>query len=156
MNPWYKNSKIINNSIFAPSASGNNGLNLAGVDAAAANNADSFSFTLQSNGEDVTYQELSFYQNHYNTGGKIDVTYTISGGAEQAILTDEDLTANNVAVVIKTVDFADFNTTSDVTFTFYLYGAASVNYGSRFDDIELKGSTSMIHTNRVFYRVRFE
>ncbi|MGJ8643637.1 MAG: sialate O-acetylesterase [Luteolibacter sp.] len=149
------NSKIINNALFEPSQSGNNGLNLAGVDEAVANSADSFGFTVQSNGQDVTYQEISFYQDQNSTGGKVDITYKIGGGAEQVILTGESLSPNNVAVSKKTVDFPDFITTTDVTFTFYLYGAATNNAGSRFDDIELKGSVPAASEDRRFYRVRY-
>ena len=146
------NSRIINHALFTPSQSGNNGLNLAGVNTVTANRTNSFSFTLQSNGVEVTYQQLSFYQNQNRTGAKVDVTYTIGEDAEQSILTGEALTPSNGDVTQKTIDFADFTTASDVTFTFYLYGATDANYGSRFDDIELIGSTAAASGPKAFYR----
>ncbi len=149
------NSKIINNALFSPSQSGDNGLNLAGVDTANANSADSISFTLESNGESVTYQELSFYHNQFLTDGKIDVTYKIAGGSEQALLTGFIPTINNASVTQKVIDIPDFTTTSDVTFTFYLYGTSNANYGIRFDDIDLKGITASDPEERAFYRVRY-
>lgn len=148
------NSRIINNALFTPSQSGNNGLNLAGVDTAATSNANSFSFTIKSNGNEVTYEKILFYQNQHGTGAKFDVTYSIGGGAEQAILTAEDLSSPSLTQ--KLIDFTDFKTTSDVTFKFYLYGASNAAYGCRFDDIDLKGRSSTAKGERAFYRVRFK
>jgi hypothetical protein len=149
------NSRIINHTLFAPSQSGNNGLNLAGVEMAAANSADRFSFTVQSNTKDVSYQSISFYQDQNQSGAKVDVTYQLGAGRKQTILTAADLTPNNGDVTQTTIDFPDFTTSADVTFSFYLYGAANANYGSRFDDIELLGTVASTPDDREFYRVRF-
>ncbi|MDB4709017.1 sialate O-acetylesterase, partial [Akkermansiaceae bacterium] len=80
------NSRIISNGFFGPSASGNNGLNLGDV-VGAKDNANRFSFTLQPNGEDVTYREISFFHNQFGTPAKVDLTYQVGAGPEQAILT---------------------------------------------------------------------
>ena len=61
----------------------------------------------------------------------------------------------NVPVELKTVDFADFHSSDDVVWTFYLYGKTASNHGSRFDDITLYGTSDAVIEvpSAGFYRV---
>lgn len=134
---------ILANALFDTSSSGSPGFNLAGIattnqtTAAAAN--DSFSFTIQSAGTAVTYESLSFYANQFGTTAEVDVSYTIGANSEIFITQNLIPTTANNPVTLEELDFADFTSTEDVTWTFYLYGASASNQGTRFDDIKLAG-----------------
>ena len=151
------NLRIINNAIFAPSASGNNGLNLAGCTeisrAAATTAGDYFSFTITAT-EQTTYDKLVFYANQFDTPAKVDITYSIGAGAEQDVLVGYSPTGSNVNVTEKTVDFIDFTTDQNVTFTYYLYNNSAENNGVRFDDVALHSVDSSENDARIFFRVR--
>jgi len=60
---------------------------------------------------------------------------------------------SNASVALQTIDFADFTTAENVTWTFYLYGAAGTTHGTRFDDITLNGQVTAAPPSRQFYRV---
>jgi hypothetical protein len=152
---------VLGNTIFDTSPSGSPGFNLAGTmtvsQSAAATAGDWFSFTLESGGATVTYESLSFYSNQHKTGAKLDVSYTV-GESETFILQDYVMPENNVALVLKTVDFADFSSAGNVVWTFYLYGAAAEINGNRFDDITLYGASDAVVDEPAagFYRVNLQ
>ncbi|MDB4419072.1 sialate O-acetylesterase [bacterium] len=147
------NNRIISNTFFGPSISGNNGLNLGDI-VGAKNNAKRFSFTLQPNGAPITYRDLSFFHNQFGTPAKIDLTYQIGAAPEQAILTAFTPTTGNTTVTQAMVDFPDFITSEVVTFHFYLYNTGLAAHGIRFDDISLQGSLEDgPFTSQIFYRI---
>ncbi|CAA6690035.1 MULTISPECIES: sialate O-acetylesterase [unclassified Lentimonas] len=152
-------SRIINNGIFEPSNSGDNGLNLGGATetsrSAAITAGDFFSFTVTST-ELTNYEKLVFYANQFSKTAKVDITYRIGGGNEQDILVDYSPTKNNAKVTEYTVDFPDFTSNQEVTFTFYLYNSSAENYGIRFDDIKLHVTTASSDDDKVFFRIRHE
>ena len=151
-------SFVLSNALFNSSASGSPGLNLAGgttaSQAAAAAAGNFFSFTHQSGGIPVTYQSLTFYADQFGVSAKVDVSY-ITNATETFVLQGFIPTISNASVTQKTINFQGFTTTQDVTWRFYLYGAAGT-YGTRFDDITLYGVTTATPTNSnlYFYRVR--
>jgi len=134
---------VITNAFFNPSDSGSAGFNFASVTtanrAAAITAGDFFSLTVATNGNAVRFEEFSFFQNQFGTTGMYDLSYTV-GGVENFLLTGQTPVASNGSVVKTTSDFPDFTTTNDVTFTYYLYGAAATGHGTRFDDITVIGT----------------
>ncbi|MGJ8697449.1 MAG: sialate O-acetylesterase [Verrucomicrobiaceae bacterium] len=147
------NSRIISNSFFEPSTSGNNGLNLADI-AEPKNNDNRFSFSLEPNGQSVTYREISFFHNQFGTPAKIDLVYQIGSAPEQPLLTAFTPTPGNTTVTQAVVDFPDFTTSEVVTFHFYLYDTGLATHGIRFDDISLQGSLPESPlAARTFYRI---
>jgi len=161
---WHRTqaaANVLANAIFDTSDSGSPGFNLADVtgadQAAAAAAGDFFSFTLQSSGDAVVYQSLTFYANQYGTTNKVDISYRIGAGSEVFILQNLLPTTGNAPVTLETVDFDDFSTSEDVTWTFYLHGASQSNFGTRFDDMTLYGesspSTGNESVDRGFFRV---
>lgn len=100
---------------------------------------DWFSFTVNPGGTRVDYKSLSFYSDQYGSSGKLDISYAV-GATETFVLQNYTMPVGNVPVELKTVDFADFSSTNDVAWTFYLYGAAGSTHGNQFDDITLYGS----------------
>ncbi|CAA6680235.1 MULTISPECIES: sialate O-acetylesterase [unclassified Lentimonas] len=154
------NSRIINHSLFSPSISGNNGLNLGGCTetsrSAAITAGDTFSFSITATG-DTTYEKLVFFANQFSTSAKIDITYRIGAGSEQDILIDYSPNPGNSNVSEVTVDFPDFNSNQEVTFTYYLYNSSAENYGVRFDDIALHATTTSGNDDdaaKLFFRIR--
>ncbi len=137
---------VLENAIFNSSSSGSPGFNFGGVNTADRASAiaagDFFSFTIESGGSEVLYESLSFYTNQFSTNARIDVSYAIGAGSEVFVTQDLVPTTGNVAVTLKSIDFADFTASEDVTWSFYLYGTANANYGIRFDDITLIGEIS--------------
>ena len=87
----------------------------------------------------MVYESLSFYTNQYGSAGKVDISYRIGAGSEVFVTQGLVPTTGNAAVTKKTIDFTDFSSTEEVTWTFYLYAASASNYGTRFDDITLFG-----------------
>lgn len=136
---------VLSNSLFDSSNSGSPGFNIADVNtatqAAAATAGDWLSFTLQANGNSVTYERIDFHSDQFSNGAKIDVSHTI-GTTETFVLQNFVPTGGNTAVTLRSVDFPDFSTDQNVTWTFYLYGAPASNYGTRLDDITLYGASS--------------
>ena len=138
------NTFVLSNGVFSTSESGSPGFNFGGVNepdqAAAFDAGDSFSFTVEANDE-VSYEELSFYSNQFGTTGKVDVSYTIGAGAEVFVVQGFTPTGGNGAVTLERIDFPDFVTDEEVTWTFYLYASGGNNNGIRFDDIKLTTSS---------------
>ncbi|MDF7824754.1 sialate O-acetylesterase [Pontiellaceae bacterium B12227] len=136
---------VLANALFNTSASGSPGFNLADVNlvsrSAAATAGDSFSFTLQANGATVNYESISFYADQHASGAKVDVSYTV-GGSETFVLQSYEPVGANASVALVEVDFANFSSTNDVVWTFYLYGAPGTANGTRFDDITLRGAAT--------------
>ncbi len=136
---------ILDNSLFDPSESGSPAYNLADVSgssqSSAASAGDYFSFTVASTSGEVAYQSLTFYANQYGAGGKVDISYAIGAGSEVFVAQGLVPTTGNTAVTKQAIDFADFSTAEDVTWTFYLYGASNASYGTRFDDLTLIGDS---------------
>ncbi len=134
---------VLTRDVFDASASGSPGFNLADTatadQGAAASAGDWFAFTLEPDGSEVTYDSLSFYSDQYGTSAAMDVSYTI-GSAETFVLQDYVMPESDVSVQLQQIDFEDFSSSSNVTWTFYLYGATATANGSRFDDITLYGS----------------
>ncbi|WP_168433081.1 sialate O-acetylesterase [Pontiella sulfatireligans] len=134
---------VLANALFNTSASGSPGFNLADVNlasqSAAAAAGDWFSFTLQSNDETVDYASLSFYADQHLSGAKVDVSYTV-GGTETFVLQSYEPVGANASVALVEVDFANFSSSENVIWTFYLYGAPTTANGTRFDDITLRGA----------------
>lgn len=134
---------VLSNALFDSSESGSPGFNLADVatadQAAAAAAGDHFSFTIQPAGSEVVYETLTFYSNQFSTGAAVDISYTIGAGSEVFVTQGLVPTAGNAPVTLESIDFPDFSTSENVTWTFYLYGAGATNYGTRFDDITLTG-----------------
>ncbi len=128
---------------FDAGSSGSPGFNLADTTTAdqgtAASAGDWFAFTLEPDGSEVTYDSLSFYSNQYGYDAQVDVSYTI-GSTETFVLQNYVMPENDVSVQLKLIDFEDFSSSSNVTWTFYLYGATAAANGNRFDDITLYGS----------------
>lgn len=155
------NSRVLANALFDTSASGSPGFNLAGTttasQSAAASAGDWFSFTIEPGGNTVDYKLLTFYTDQYGTSGRLDISYTI-GETETFILQNYAMPGGNVPVALKTVDFADFSSTNDVVWTFYLYGASAANYGARFDDITLYGASDAVakESANAFYRISLQ
>ncbi|BCX47975.1 hypothetical protein HAHE_18830 [Haloferula helveola] len=137
---------VLENTLFDSGESGSPGFNLADVttasQATAAAAGDYFSFTIESGGDAVVYESLSFYSNQYATTGVVDVSYTTTGGGEVFVVQGLVPTVGNAAVSLEEIDFPDFVTTEDVTWTFYLYGASTSTHGTRFDDITLFGHSA--------------
>lgn len=150
------NSFVLNNTFFTPTISGNNGFNLAGITSNTQTLASSgghyIQFTIQAHNETVDYESLSFYSNQSSSGTFVDVGYTVGADPEVMVLTGHTPTLGNATVTKTNIDFPNFSTSQDVVWRFYLYGTAPTNHGVRFDDIDLKGSTSS--GSRCFYRVR--
>lgn len=121
--------------------------------ATAAGAGDSFSFIIQSSGANVTYESLTFYANQYGTSAKVDVSYAIGAGSDVFIVQDLVPTTGNNPVTLERIDFTDFTTPDDVTWTFYLHSAASVNEGTRFDDIKLFGGSHTEAPSTTFFRI---
>ncbi len=149
---------VLANSIFDSSASGSPGFNLADItnanQASAAVAGDFFSFTIEASGNEVLYQSLSFYSNQFKTGAKIDISYKVGTASEVFVTQGLVPTTGNEAVTLENINFADFTSTEDVTWTFYLYGASSANYGTRFDDITLYGEADNT-SDRHFFQIEF-
>lgn len=148
---------VMSNALFDPSDSGSPGFNLAGVDsanqAAAASSGDWFAFTMQPGGNSVTYERIHFHANQFGSAARIDVSYKI-GATETFVLQGYTPLENNAPVAQKSVDFADFVSDQEVTWTFYLYGASASNYGTRLDDITLRGVSDAEPEQTRFFRVR--
>jgi hypothetical protein len=125
------------------SSSGWPAFNCSGVatasQTAAATAGDFLSFTVEPGGLNTTYQSLSFYTNQYGTTAKVDVSYTIGAGSEVFVARNLVPTTSNAPVTLATIEFPDFTAAENVRWTFYLYGAADVSHGVRFDDIRLAG-----------------
>ncbi|MDF7799273.1 sialate O-acetylesterase [Pontiellaceae bacterium B1224] len=167
LNGGGKDLLVLGNALYDTSNSGSPGFNLAGTtlatQSAAATAGDWFSFTLEANGATVNYESLSLYSDQYGAGGKLDISYTI-GTVETFVLQDYIMPeghVGNVPVELKAVDFADFSSTNDVVWTFYLHGAPADNYGNRFDDITLYGSSDAIveeseAPSTGFYRINLQ
>ena len=141
------------------SRSGAPGFNFGGVDgadqAAAASNGDYFAFTSASS-EPLSYSSLSFFADQFGTTTQVDVSYRIGTSPEVFIAQGFTPTGNNGPVIEEVIDFPNFTTSEDVTWTFYLYGAAASNQGVRFDDIVLFGPSSEeveADLARLFFRV---
>lgn len=148
-------SFVISNNIFNPSESGSPGFNIGGVatadQAAAAAAGDHFSFTIEPSGNEVVYEALSFYSNQFGEGTTVDVSYTIGASSEVFVTQGLVPTADNDPVTLESIDFTDFSSTANVTWTFYLYGASASNFGTRFDEITLSGySTADVISNFTF------
>lgn len=128
------------------SSSGWPAFNCSGVatasQTAAATAGDFFSFTVQPGGLNATYQGLSFYANQFGTTAKVDVSYTIGAGSEVFVARNLVPATSNAPVTLASIDFPDFTAAENVKWTFYIYGAADVNHGVRFDDIRLAGYSS--------------
>ena len=155
------NLYILANALFATSGSGSPGFNFAGVatasQSAAATAGDFFSFTVQSGAASMTYESLSFFADQFGTTGKIDISRTI-GGTETFIQQGFTPPGSNANVALQNIDFTDFTTAENVTWTFYLYGATGTSpaaslHGTRFDDITLNGLPAVAPPSRLFYRV---
>jgi len=108
-----------------------------------------FSFKLQSNGNLVRYERLSYFSNQYASTdpiANVDIGYTVNGGSEVLIDTGYKPYEDNGTVGRKReIDFSDFQTAQDVTWTFYLYDVDPDTSGGldpavRFDDIILEGT----------------
>ncbi|MDF7808210.1 sialate O-acetylesterase [Pontiellaceae bacterium B12219] len=154
---------VLANALFNTSASGSPGFNLADVNlasqSAAATAGDWFSFTLQTNGETVDYDSLSFYADQHSSGAKVDVSYSV-GGTETFVLRNYAPVGANASVALVEVDFDNFSSSEDVVWTFYLYGAPGTANGTRFDDIMLYGASGEVETAdrpaSAFYRVNLQ
>ncbi|YCM42926.1 sialate O-acetylesterase [Verrucomicrobiaceae bacterium 227] len=105
----------------------------------AASSGDTLLFTIQPAGVETTYENLSFYANQFGTSAKADISYTIGAGSEVFIAQGLIPAIGNNPVTLESIDFPDFTTAENVTWTFYLYGAAAANEGTRLDDIKLSG-----------------
>ena len=126
------------------SDSGWPGFNFGGVatadQAAAALAGDFFSFVVGVS-ESVTYEGLSFFANQFSTDGQIDVSYTIGAGSEVFVAQGISPNPSNAPVTLEEIDFPNFVTDEDVTWTFYLYNSGGENFGIRFDDIKLTANS---------------
>ncbi len=110
--------------------------------ASASGAGDTISFTTQSTGTDVTYEAISFYANQFGTTAQLDLSYTIGTGSEVFVRQNLVPATGNVPVTLEEIDFANFSTAENVTWTFYFYGASATNHGTRLDDIKLTGLRS--------------
>jgi len=99
---------------------------------------DFFRFTVQANGTNVRYDSLSFFANQFDTRARFDLSYSING-AETFIARGRVPRQSNLDLSLINIDFDVFSSAEDVDWTFYLYGAQNELFGTRFDDIELKG-----------------
>ena len=148
------------------SESGWPGFNFGGVNtadqASAATAGDFFSFSVATS-EMVTHESLSYYSDQFGTTGRVDVSYTIAGGEEVFVAQGLVPNQSNAPVTFQMIDFPDFSTEEEVTWTFYLYNSGNVNYGIRFDDISLIASyesepddddEEVEDTESLFFRVR--
>lgn len=140
------------------SDSGSPGFNFGGVNeadqAAAATAGDYFEFTLQAH-ESLSYDSLTFFANQFSTSGKVDISYTIGTAQEIFVLQGLTPTTGNAPVTKETVDFPNFSTSEDVTWTFYLYNSGGSNNGIRFDDIQLLAQPSSSLATEVLSRFTF-
>ena len=143
------------------SESGWPGFNFGGVNtasqAAAATAGDFFSFTIQAD-EPVSYEELSFYSDQFSTGAQIDVSYSIGAASEVFVVQGLVPTSGNAPVTLEEVDFDDFTTAEDVTWTFYIYTSGGNNFGVRFDDIKVSTTPAEAGgaSARQFFRVTLQ
>lgn len=125
-----------------------------GDQAAAATAGDFFSFTVAAT-ESLSYESLSFFANQFSTTGQVDISYTIGSGGEVFLVQGLTPTTGNAPVTLETVDFPDFTTPEEVTWTFYLYNSGGENNGIRFDDIKLLEGTSSPSGTEVLSRFTF-
>ncbi|MGJ8723573.1 MAG: sialate O-acetylesterase [Roseibacillus sp.] len=140
------------------SDSGLPGFNFGGVNqvdqAAAAIAGDFFGFTVSAN-EEISYEALSFYSDQFGTNGKVDISYSIGSAAEVFVAQGLIPTGGNAPVTLESIDFPDFTTSEDVTWTFYLYASGGNNNGIRFDDIKLATSSTTSATTNVISNFTF-
>ena len=152
---------ILDSPLFNTSSSGPAGFNLGGATAASQNaaetNGDFISFESQSNGNLVTYENLSFYANQFGTSAQIDVSYKAGSNPEVFVLQNFSPIGSNANVALQNIDFADFTTDENVVWTFYLYGSALSIHGIRLDDIALTGDVPNVNIPNLpasaFFRV---
>ena len=133
------------------SDSGWPGFNFGDVDtadqAAAAAAGDFFSFVVGVS-ESVTYESLSFFSNQFSTSGQVDVSYRIGSGSEVFVVQGLTPAISNAPVALEEIDFPDFSTMEDVTWTFYIYNSGGAGFGIRFDDIKLTAATIQVSANQ--------
>ena len=151
------NNLVLSSTLFNPSPSGSPGFNFGDAttasQATAASEGDFFAFTTFDNdGGSITYEEFSFYTNQFLTAARVDVSYTVAG-SETFILQNFTPTPGNVPVTLETIDFPDFTSAEEVTWSFYIYAAALSIHGIRFDDLILRGQSEIGLLSPGFYRV---
>ena len=153
------NSFILGNALFDTSDSGSPGFNLAGAAggsrSAAIAAGDVFSFTMRPDDGEVSYDRLSFFSNQFGTSALVDVSYTI-GGVETFVLEGFSPPVSNAAVEKTTIDFENFTSSEEVSWSFYLYGAANETHGIRFDDIALFQAENLLPEVTRYYRIRLK
>jgi len=132
--------------IFADS-SGDEGMNVGSADQASATNYISFTVT-PDDGFETTYTSLTVYSDTANLGDtySIELRAIDGGGSEMSALGGIHSHkagggANNEAVHLVTFDFSDFASQNVTEWRIYGYGTTSANYGIRYDDITLNGTT---------------
>ncbi len=92
-------------------------------------------------GNQIAYESLSLYHAAFNTTPDFKITYAIGAGADVVALGQTDQTTT---LTLKTEDFADFTTSETVTWKIHVFNANDTQSGSRFDDIIINGTVSLI------------
>ena len=93
----------------------------------------------------VTYESLSLYHGAFNDTPKFKFTYQIGAGPEVTALGPTGHTAQNTdPLTFLSEDFADFTTEEVVTWRIYVFDANDFNTGSRFDDITINATTTIV------------
>ena len=147
--------------IFSTSATPGVGMNVGNAAATGPTNYISFTVTPAA-AHQTTFESLSFYTGTNAANDQYDIELRAWNGVTETTLGSVSHTAgstSNQPVVFKSIDFADFTTTSanPVQFRLYGYNVASSGGGIRYDDIRLHGTTQAgpIRTaGRAFFRVR--
>jgi len=133
---------ISNTTIFSPSPSSAGGAADRGYNLGHSNTA-SFAAATTANdyfelvinplgGAEVLYESLTWWGDTNNAG---NVGISIDGVQVDTVTPP----SSNFAVELQTVDFADFTSSSPVTFRFTQWDAAHANAGVRYDDIIVNG-----------------
>ena len=98
-------------------------------------------------GFQITYESLSLYHGAFNNTPKFKITYAIGAGPDTVALATTSHTTgvgNGATLEFKTSDFADFTTDQTVTWKIFIFDANDNNTGTRFDDITINGSVTLI------------
>ena len=101
--------------------------------------------TTPSPGYEITYESLSLYHGAFNLTPMFKITYAIGAGPDVPAVGPTGHTADNSnPVTLLSEDFTDFTTSETVTWKIHVFGADAANTGSRFDDITINGTVSLI------------
>lgn len=145
--------------IFSTSATPGVCMNAGGANATVPTNYIFFNVT-PSAGYQTTFGSHSFHADTNGISDSYDIQLRAWDGATETTLGAVSHTSGavtNSPVVFKSIDFADFTTSSTTEFRLYDYNVATSTGGIRYDDIKLFGATQSgpaEPAERAFFRIR--